>query len=52
MNRQNLPRKHTGRFLQKREHFRPFYARFFLALRGMLYYNKKVIKRTEKEAPP
>ena len=52
MNRQDLPREHTGRFLQKREHFRPFSARFFLALRGMLYYNKKVIKRTEKEAPP
>jgi hypothetical protein len=52
MNRQDLPREHTGRFLQKTERFRPFSAGFFLALRGMLYYNKKVIKRTEKEAPP
>lgn len=52
MNRQNLPRKHMGRFLQKREHFRLFSAGFFLALRGMLYYNKKVIKRIEKEGAP
>ena len=52
MNRQNLPREHTGRFLKKTERFRPFSARFFLALQGTLYYNKKIIKRTEKEAPP
>ena len=52
MNRQNLPREHTGRFLKKTERFRPFSARFFLALQGTLYYNKKVIKSTEKEGAP